>query len=290
MLAPLMFSDMRWPNIYLEQVPDNLNEEAQQIARQLRQELGLGLDPLDLIRLLEVARAGGFRAVVTFVKKKKFWYQARLVPEDNNTFLIELVIVDAQNNKTVQLIQLTNIPPQLKFQFAHEVAHSFYFDRTGERPTRQQINDEREERFCDEFARCFLFPMEVIGIQECNNSPERKLEHLFLLSDEFGVSREMAGRQFSAVDSSCYYAGWMDADSAYGGLTQLCLKWMYACNAGKKNHELILSLTPEQMNELATSCFTSITKPVFDDSPWRPREIHIKKQQRKKLYVAIIII
>jgi hypothetical protein len=78
---------------------------------------------------------------------------------------------------------------RMRFVAAHEIGHSFFFDRRAVRPERLlPIGSRAEERFCNEFACALLLPPEVV------RSGPASPEAAFRLSEEWDVSVEVAAR------------------------------------------------------------------------------------------------
>lgn len=121
--------------------------------------------------------------------------QALLIPKDGDGFDISVDPTPPGG--------WGNIDPDLRrtlgrhrsrFLIAHELAHSFFFDRTPrERPQRRQPSDPLEERFCDEFARWFLLPIGMVRRQPAT------AESVFHLHRTFDVSVQLAARALTEV-------------------------------------------------------------------------------------------
>jgi hypothetical protein len=74
-----------------------------------------------------------------------------------------------------------------RFRLAHEIGHSFFYDRRPAVPVRCAPGSDAEERFCDLFASVLLIPSNAI--------PEDPTPHdLRTLSSRFDVSLEVASR------------------------------------------------------------------------------------------------
>lgn len=92
------------------------------------------------------------------------------------------------------------IPPHLKvslqrqrlrFRVAHEIAHSFFYERNGAVPRRRLAGSEQQEEFCDRFAAEFLLPRDAVS--EAGGSAEG----LVRLAERFDVSLQLAARSFA---------------------------------------------------------------------------------------------
>jgi hypothetical protein len=80
-------------------------------------------------------------------------------------------------------------PQRERFLLAHELAHTFFYDRTRDTPRRAfPGGSASEEAFCNAFARALLVPDWVIA--DGPASPSR----VFELASAFDVSAEVAAR------------------------------------------------------------------------------------------------
>jgi hypothetical protein len=79
------------------------------------------------------------------------------------------------------------------FVIAHEIGHSFFYDRARQRPTRLQPAGSRaEERFCNQFARALLLPPEWLG------ALKPRADLVFTIADQYDVSAETTARSLAA--------------------------------------------------------------------------------------------
>ena len=95
-----------------------------------------------------------------------------------------------------------SVPPHIKeplrrhrarFRTAHELAHSFFFDRGHGTPRRRQRNSVRQEDFCDAFARALLVPPPAAG----RVAPSA--DAVIRLQRRFDVSLEVAARALAGA-------------------------------------------------------------------------------------------
>ena len=90
-----------------------------------------------------------------------------------------------------------------RFRIAHELGHIWFFERrTGRGPRRKQPWTEREERWCDDFARTLLVPE---GIAK---SVPGTADSVFDLQARFDVSLEVAARAMAAAQPNLDVALW----------------------------------------------------------------------------------
>lgn len=76
-----------------------------------------------------------------------------------------------------------------RFSIAHELGHTFFFDRSSTPPRRlPSRHTEEEEKFCDLFARELLFPA-------CNVPSEPTVDDVDMLAHRFQVAAQVVGLQ-----------------------------------------------------------------------------------------------
>jgi IrrE N-terminal-like domain len=88
-----------------------------------------------------------------------------------------------------------------RFRVAHEIAHTMFYDRTGDRPRRFFRGSPEEELFCDEFARSLLVPP---AVARKRSTPTGVLG----LHRQYGVSVEVAARAVAAARSDLRVGLW----------------------------------------------------------------------------------
>ena len=84
-----------------------------------------------------------------------------------------------------------------RFLTAHEIGHSFFYDRAAEQPRRIfPVGDFGEEDFCSEFARSLLVPPSAV------TSSGATAAGIFSLATVFDVSAEVAARAVASMHPS----------------------------------------------------------------------------------------
>jgi hypothetical protein len=104
---------------------------------------------------------------------------------------------------------------RFRFRFAHELAHTFFFWRDGQRPRLHIAPDARQEHFCDVFARALLVPPAGAG------GARPDAHGVVALHRIYDVSLEVAGRAFAAAHAQKSVAIWYAA----GGGGEAFLQW-----------------------------------------------------------------
>lgn len=77
-----------------------------------------------------------------------------------------------------------------RFLACHELAHTFFYDRSGDKPTRRMRATVEEEQFCDHFARELLVP--PAAVRDLPPAPAS----LRWIQQRFDVSLELAARAY----------------------------------------------------------------------------------------------
>jgi hypothetical protein len=90
-----------------------------------------------------------------------------------------------------------------RFRIAHEIGHSFFYDRAKRPPTRLLPESKAEEKFCDEFANALLIPRSHV------TQVEPTASNIFQLRKTFDVSVQVSGRALSRVYPEISVAGLM---------------------------------------------------------------------------------
>jgi hypothetical protein len=89
---------------------------------------------------------------------------------------------------------------RLRFRVAHEIGHSFFYDRSGTRPRRVAPGSAEQERWCDRFASALLLPPSVV----VSTPPTPK--SLLRLQRRFDVSLHVAVRALARVHRDRFLA------------------------------------------------------------------------------------
>lgn len=178
----------RWPETTLQEVPPT--REATNLASGLRSALGLGDAPLG--RIESICAVAGVVVRQIPLRGAQGGLEASLTPRVGGFE----VTVDTEPRGGWGLVpsHLREMLQRhrLRFRIAHELGHTFFYDRSGDRPRRIVPDSEEQEVFCDEFARAFLIPSAAIPPRLAN--PRVVAE----LSRSYDVSLEVAARATAA--------------------------------------------------------------------------------------------
>lgn len=183
-------------------MPGNVALQAEHDAAELRQWLGLGLAPVrDIVSLLELQLGARI-------------YVRKLDPKISGLY--------AFDEKAGACILLNSAHPRDRRTQtgAHELGHFI-----STRSTPDALHDgtpeaNREERYADTFARCFLTPARaVIGkfLELTAGASKLTRRHVILLAHYFGVSREAMVRRLEEL--SLTKNGTWDWFEQHGGIT-----------------------------------------------------------------------
>lgn len=175
-----------WPFRPLAAVPGE--HIAVRLAGQVRKMVS---DDQSACNLEKVCTVGGFAWREATLDAKRGGHEALLVPRIDGGFEI---FVDpsppAMFSRRAASVDRT-VRRRTRFRIAHEIGHSFFYDRRF-RPARRLVPwDEREEAFCDLFASALLIPPNSVNAFPC--TPKAVLK----IADTFDVSIEAAARAFS---------------------------------------------------------------------------------------------
>jgi len=184
----------RWPHRTLFSVPPS--HIAEDLAMEVRRSVFQNEDP-ETIRcdLRMICAAGGFspRVVTMAVNGKK--HEAFLVPRPDGRFDI---FVDPST--TTAMTEGTQ-RHRARFRIAHEIAHSFFYDRRHQPAQRVLRVSDVEEAFCDRFASALLVPRTVAKALR----PEPA--SVFKLRAKLDVSAQVAGRALAGAHSDASVIG-----------------------------------------------------------------------------------
>jgi hypothetical protein len=185
-----------WPNACFRWVPED--KEALALADVVRREVvGVGADePVDDFGLL--LAAGGFSVAEADLKADQGGHEALMFPGVDGLLHIR---VDARpkagwGTECAELRTETR-RHRLRFRVAHEVAHSFFYLRTGDVARRQRSSSPGEERFCDLFASALLVPPAAVL-----RRPARAAS-VIALHEHYDVSVEVAARALAQARPDC---------------------------------------------------------------------------------------
>jgi hypothetical protein len=168
-------------------VPED--KEALALADVVRREVvGVGVDEaVDDFGLL--LAAGGFSVAEADLKADEGGHEALMFPGADGLLHIR---VDSRPKAgwATECAELRSETRRhrLRFRVAHEVAHSFFYRRTGDVARRQRRSSPGEERFCDLFASALLVPPAAVL-----RRPARAAS-VIALHEHYDVSVEVAAR------------------------------------------------------------------------------------------------
>lgn len=169
----------QWPFRPLAAVPGE--HIALRLADRARK---LAVDAQSRCDIDKLCAIGGFRYKTMALETKVGGHEALLVPRVDGTFEI---LVDARGDFADHRVRRR----RLRFRVAHEIGHSFFYDRRY-RPARRLLSgSEAEEAFCDAFASALLVPPAMTA------SLEPSPKAIIGLAKRFDVSIEAAARAFS---------------------------------------------------------------------------------------------
>lgn len=170
-----------WPRKFFARVPELV--ESSELAVSVRQAAFGSSDGGSWCDLRKVCLVGGFNLQKTKFVGNRSSHDALLVPKDNGSFVI---LVDP--NRDDRPIRWDTERQRLRFRVAHEIGHSFFFDRTKFPAERVLAPSREEEIFCDNFASELLVPHTVARKYTCGPSS------VFDIHDTFEVSVEASAR------------------------------------------------------------------------------------------------
>jgi hypothetical protein len=190
---------MVWPSRSFTTVPSR--ELARELAAEVRGTVGSDAGRVDLEACCAI---GGFELRICDLRTSEGGVEGLLVPRPQGRFRI---VVDptppAGWNDAPAQVRDPLRRHRSRFRIAHEIGHSFFYDRGRGTPSRRsEGGTPAEERFCDEFARELLVPrfLATRGPWEAHA--------IARLQRECDVSFELAARAFSRAterDVALYY-------------------------------------------------------------------------------------
>lgn len=158
-------------------LPLSRSPDATVVAREIREGLGLGVQPLDIRACcaaadIEIADAPlgreGCEAMLVSSSRRIVINSDRLAP---------IASRDVRRHRW-------------RFRVAHELAHTLFYASDGASLTRlSRPGTASEERFCDDFARCLLVPPPPSPVDA---------DGLLRLQQRYDVSLELAARSVAA--------------------------------------------------------------------------------------------
>jgi hypothetical protein len=177
----------RWPHRFFSGVPPL--GLAQELAADVRRAVFSGADADTITCDLDaICVAGGFRARIVRIPRAERRHEALLVPKNDGTFEI---LVDPLTERPMRARTRRH---RFRFRTAHEIAHSFFYDRRQSPPQRDLMPSDAEEKFCNEFAAALLVP--PAGLMHLAVTPREILR----LVEKYEVSAQVVAR---AVGGEC---------------------------------------------------------------------------------------
>lgn len=183
-------------------LPGDVRAQAEQDATELRQRLGLGIAPIsNLVTLLEMEL--GVRVYVRRIDGRisgVFAYDDALGP--------------------CMLLNANHPRERRNHSGGHETGHFISTRREPEVLHQDEVENSREERYANAFARAFLTPARALlqKFQEVTAGSDRLTRrHIIILAHFFGVSREAIVRRLEELGS--VKPGTWDWFVANGGIT-----------------------------------------------------------------------
>jgi hypothetical protein len=184
---------MKWPHRPHRSVPSR--SEAEDLAMEVRRIWRAGAPDAPLRDLSGICRAGRFRVIERTLSAAAGGGEALLSPEPHNRFEIW---VDPEPRGGWDRVPASRRPAlrrhRIRFRVAHEIAHSFFYDRGSEAPVRLVPDSDAQEQFADNFARALLLPRVAIGDQPLMPKDVVRLQRRYDVSLEVAV-RAVASAQ-----------------------------------------------------------------------------------------------
>jgi hypothetical protein len=179
-----------WPSITLKSLPPLA--VAEDLAACLRAAAGLSLAKrIEFDRLLSLGRFDLRRKSLGAIGGG---IEATLTPQPENRFALS---VDTEPrggwDSVTPSLREDLARHRLRFRIAHEIGHSFFYDRVGQRPRRTLAASEAQERWCDRFASALLMPPSAVAQRRA--TPRSVLS----LQTHYDVSLHVAVRAFARV-------------------------------------------------------------------------------------------
>jgi len=209
---------MSWPDKKLTVVPPLA--VAVEIAMQVRRyAFGERFETVSC-NLKIVRQLGGFRVKrIKFAKSQKD-HQALLVPTADGSFeiIVDPSIRREEGNKTDAIIPDIELH-RLRFRIAHEIGHSFFYNRKVRPPKRLLDGSKEEELFCDHFASALLVPHSAIVKMPTRASTILKIRKLY------SVSAEVAGRSLARINQEITVIGLLWRSNPRTGVEGMRVVW-----------------------------------------------------------------
>jgi hypothetical protein len=184
-----------WPTIGLRWIPPLA--VADELATAVREEVW-GLGPLDPVpEFGPLLTAGGFDLREADLAVDRGGNEALMFPGADGRLHIRVDTRPAQPwGTSCEELRDETRRHRLRFRVAHELAHSFFYERSPTGPRRGRRSTPAEERFCDAFASALLLPAEAVS------AAPPSADSVLRLHERFGVSVETAARRLAELQPS----------------------------------------------------------------------------------------
>lgn len=186
-----------WPALALAEVPRLTTADS--LAAAVRE--GASTPTRGRQDLTELLTLGRFDLRLGALSARGGGIEAALAPRGDDRFAL---LVDTEPPDG-----WASVPPglhqqlarhRLRFRVAHEIGHSFFYDRSGECPQRLVFDSPDQERWCDRFASALLVPPPVVAATQA--TPQALLR----LQRDFDVSVQVAARAWARVHRERFVA------------------------------------------------------------------------------------
>ncbi len=182
-----------WPETTFDRVPP-LSFAHELAARVRDATVGMAWRHSPLSDLSAIYSHGPFAVEQTTLRGAARGLQGLLIPEPDGLFR---VLVDPEPpggwEEVEPWIRSDLERHRARFLVAHEIAHSFFYERHAEGIRRRAAASVEQEEFCDEFARALLLPPAAAAAAELTAS------EIVRLHREYDVSVELAARALAAA-------------------------------------------------------------------------------------------
>lgn len=179
-----------WPEPRLQWVPSL--DEAEALTTRVRSAIGLAPDVAlrDLSPLLSVANCS---LALADLHADRGGNEALLVPLPDGRFSVRVDPRPRGGWGSHRELRDEMTQQRLRFRVAHEIGHTFFYERAKSGLRRRLRGSAAEERFCDHFAAALLVPPEQARARPLTAKSAIELHRCF------DVSVELAGRALAAA-------------------------------------------------------------------------------------------
>jgi hypothetical protein len=208
-----------WPH---RLVTDPSTRTARSLAATVRAWLLASNEPRPLLNLPDLLAMAGFKIRVGKLGGDRGGTEGLLIPRDDGCFTVSVDPMPQGGwGSTSERLRRETGAHRTRFRIAHELAHSFFYDRSPTRPARATaVGRPSEEAFCDEFARALLVPPAAVAQLPPTSDSIMKLHRVYDVSVEV-AARSMASDHPARPAVALFF--WTDRDP-----TALVLQWSNA--------------------------------------------------------------